>query len=43
MQDIEVLLTVVLIMVGFGLVLLLGIVLPHDSPKDGREEDEEFR
>lgn len=39
MEGIEVLLTIVLIMVGFGLVLLLGIVLPHDPPRDDYDRD----
>jgi len=39
MEDIRVLITVILIMTGFGLVVLLGAVLPRDS----HEEDESER
>lgn len=41
MEDIDVLLTITLVMVGFGLVLLLGAVLPRDLPKDDESKGEE--
>jgi hypothetical protein len=33
-EDIWVLLTITSVMAGFGLVLLLGLVLPRDLPED---------
>jgi hypothetical protein len=41
MEDIDTLLTIVLVMTGFGLVLLLGTVLPRDLPEDDASEREE--
>jgi hypothetical protein len=41
MESIGVLLTIVLIMVSFGLVLLLGAVLPRDLPEGDQMKDEE--
>lgn len=41
MEDIDVLLTITLVMLGFGLVLLLGAVLPRDLPEDNEREGEE--
>ncbi len=41
MESIGVLLTIVLIMVSFGLVLLLGVVLPRDLPEGDQMKDEE--
>lgn len=38
MEDIRVFITVILIMTGFGFVLLLGAVLPRDPLEENKSE-----
>lgn len=38
MEAIPVLITITLVVLGFGCVLLLGVVLPHDKPKEDESE-----